>query len=150
MKTVYWQNIYNWYYVDLIRIVKLNTSKFDGHCILLIFKYNCLSFNFLSNTLFYWLKNWDDFVSPKKNLSVTYICSNVTEYSSAIKYSAKTSHGTYKVLLHNIHVFRPPPWNGRGHIVLPFVIPSFHKLVSVHYLLNGCTHLFQICYMDTS
>jgi hypothetical protein len=21
----------------------------------------------------------------------------------------------------------PPPWNGRGHIVLPFVTPSFHN-----------------------
>jgi hypothetical protein len=31
-----------------------------------------ISFNFLCNTLFYWLKNWDDFVSPEKNLSVTY------------------------------------------------------------------------------
>jgi hypothetical protein len=24
------------------------------------------SFNFLCNTLFYWLKNWGDFVSPEK------------------------------------------------------------------------------------
>jgi hypothetical protein len=47
-------------------------------------------------------------------------------------------------------LFIPLPWNGRGHIVLPFVIPSFHELVSVHYLLNGCTHLIQIWYMDTS
>jgi hypothetical protein len=23
--------------------------------------------------------------------------------------------------------FMPPPWNGRRHIVLPFVIPSFHN-----------------------
>jgi hypothetical protein len=48
--------------------------------------------------------------------------------------------------------FMPLPWNGRGHIVLPFVndILSFHKLVSVHYLLNTFTHLIQIWYMDTS
>jgi hypothetical protein len=25
-----------------------------------------ISFNFLCNTLFYWLKNWGDFVSPEK------------------------------------------------------------------------------------
>jgi hypothetical protein len=33
------------------------------------------------------------------------ICSNVTEYSSAIEYSAETKHRTYKILLHNIYVF---------------------------------------------
>jgi hypothetical protein len=37
-----------------------------------------------------------------------------------------------------------------GHIVLPFVILSFHKLVSVQYLLKDCTYLIQIWYMDTS
>jgi hypothetical protein len=27
-------------------------------------------------------------------------------------------------------LFMPPPWNGRGHIVLPFVIPSFcHSVI---------------------
>jgi hypothetical protein len=61
-----------------------------------------ISFNFLCNTLFYWLKNWRDFVSPAKN---QYALENVAEYSSAIEYSAETNHGTCKVLLHNIYVF---------------------------------------------
>ena len=66
---------------------------------------NDKSFNFLCNTLFYWLKNWGDFVSPEKSRSVTYRCSNVAEYSSAIEDSAETNHGTCKILLHNIYVF---------------------------------------------
>jgi hypothetical protein len=63
-----------------------------------------LSFNFLCNTLFYWLKNWGDFVSPEK-IDLWRICSNVAEHSSAIGYSAETNHGTCKVLLDNIYVF---------------------------------------------
>jgi hypothetical protein len=55
-----------------------------------------ISFNFLRNTLFYWLKIWGDFVSPEKNVAV---------YSSAIEYSAETTHGTCKVLLNNIYIF---------------------------------------------
>jgi hypothetical protein len=55
-------------------------------------------------------------------------------------------------LSHNwkIHFYAPAmKWTG-AYIVLPFVILSFHKLVSVHYLLNDCTHLIQIWYMDTA
>jgi hypothetical protein len=42
-------------------------------------------------------------------------------------------------------------WPGAYSVTLRHsIIPSFHKLVSVRYLMNGCTHLIQIWYMDTS
>jgi hypothetical protein len=47
-------------------------------------------------------------------------------------------------LIWEIKIFMP----GAYSVTLPHsVIPSFHKLVSVHYLLNGCTHLIQIWYI---
>jgi hypothetical protein len=53
--------------------------------------------NFLCNTLFYWLKNWDDFVAPEK-ICLWRICSNVTENSSAIEYSAEINSETQRFI----------------------------------------------------
>jgi hypothetical protein len=37
-----------------------------------------------------------------------------------------------KISIRNVFygIFMPPPWNGRGHIVLPFVIPSFYHFIN--------------------
>jgi hypothetical protein len=65
---------------------------------------------FLCNTLFYWLKNWGDFVSPEKNGSVTYMLKCCWILKCHRIYSAETNHGTCKVLLHNIYVFDIIKW----------------------------------------
>jgi hypothetical protein len=56
----------------------LSTGSAEGHYhhIQVIRK----SFNFLRNSLFYWLQNWDDFVSPEKK--------------SICEVYAQTSHNT--------------------------------------------------------
>jgi hypothetical protein len=65
------------------------------------------------------------------------ITHNYANYMHLYVYNdTKLFSNRFKMIFWKIIVFMLPPWNGRGHIVLPFVIPSFHQLVSVHYLLN--------------
>ena len=41
-------------------------------------------------------------------------------------------------------IFMPPPWNGRGHVVLPFVILSFHNYW-FQFIISGMVAHIELC-----
>jgi hypothetical protein len=119
---------------DDLRTVYVNVCCVKIHCILHVVHAPDIISEPEITLLYNIFSRWQDFSSLPNSL----LCHNFM----------KTKGGSLSRV--DCTSIMPLPWNGREHIMLPLVIPSFHKLVSVHYLLKGCKHLIWIWYMDTS